>query len=424
MAQPPRIECPGEDRKIDYTESSRPAGAVSGDRCGSLSAERPLGEPQVSEAETVRRLLSHFDNFPFAVVQFDPQFRVSFWSKGTEEIFGWQANEILGCSIPDMEWVYEEDQELVRLESEALLSGTRRSSLCRNRNYRKDGSVVFSEWRNSAIYDAEGQLISILSMVVDLTAQMRAERLLKESEQRYRSLFEHMLNGYAYCRVIFEQEKPVDFVYLAVNQAFEELTGLRDVVGKRASEVIPGIRDSDPQLIETYGRVALTGNPETFETFVEALSMWFSVSVYSPETEYFVAVFDVITRRKEAEEALRKSERRLKLAQTSAGAGVWDWDMTSERLEWSPELFELFGLDPERTVATFEVWDQVLHPDDKEFVYRKLEKAIEQGVLLDIEYRVVHPNGEMRWIKALGSTVKDDKGIPFRMAGICLDITA
>jgi PAS domain S-box-containing protein len=132
----------------------------------------------------------------------------------------------------------------------------------------------------------------------------RAEESLRHSEARYRSLFENMIEGFAYCRMIFEDNRPQDFIYLDVNDAFGKLTGLENVVGKKVTEVIPGIRESDPGLFEIYGRVALTGKPESFETFVKALKMWFSISVYSPGKEYFVAVFDVITERKQAEEEL------------------------------------------------------------------------------------------------------------------------
>ncbi len=132
---------------------------------------------------------------------------------------------------------------------------------------------------------------------------------IKESELRYRSLFEHMINGFAYCQMIFENDIPVDFTYLEVNEAFEKLTGLKNVTGKRVSEVVPGIRESDRELFEIYGRVALTGKPECFETYVVALQMWFSIAVYSPARGYFVAVFDVITERKKAETELLRLNR-------------------------------------------------------------------------------------------------------------------
>jgi len=89
---------------------------------------------------------------------------------------------------------------------------------------------------------------------------------------------------------------------------------LKGVIGKRVSEIIPGIRESDAKLFEVFGRVARTGRPEKFETFLAALRMWFSVSVYSPERGYFVAVFDVITERKNKEEELEKAYGELKAA--------------------------------------------------------------------------------------------------------------
>ncbi len=146
----------------------------------------------------------------------------------------------------------------------------------------------------------------------EITERKQVESVLRESEEHFRSLFENMLNGFAYCKVHFKENQPQDFTYLDVNHAFETLTGLKQVVGKRVSEVIPGIRESDPSLFETYGRVALTGIPERLETFVAALGMWFSVAVYSPKKEYFVAVFDVITERKRAEVELRRTNRALR----------------------------------------------------------------------------------------------------------------
>jgi diguanylate cyclase (GGDEF)-like protein/PAS domain S-box-containing protein len=128
---------------------------------------------------------------------------------------------------------------------------------------------------------------------------------LRSSEKRYRSLFINMLDGFAYCKMIFEQDEPKDFVYLDVNDAFESLTGLKDVVGRKVSEVIPGIRESHPELLEIYGRVAMTGKPERFEVSSGSSGGWLSVAAYSTEKGYFVTVFDEITERRKAEEKIR-----------------------------------------------------------------------------------------------------------------------
>jgi PAS domain S-box-containing protein len=154
----------------------------------------------------------------------------------------------------------------------------------------------------------------IRAIVINIDDKKRAEEDLKLSEEKYRSLFENMINGYAYCRMIFDQkEEPVDFVYLEINDAFEKLTGLKrdTVVGRRVSEAIPGTRESNPEIFGIYGRVAKSGKTESFEVFFKPLSIWFNISVYGPKKEHFVAIFENITKRKELEQELNSYNQRL-----------------------------------------------------------------------------------------------------------------
>ncbi len=167
----------------------------------------------------------------------------------------------------------------------------------------------FSDEEVRLLADLADDLAYGISSIRSRTAHAKAEDALRESEEHYRTLFENMLNGYAYCRMLYENGVPRDFIYLDVNPAFEKLTGLKDVVGRKVSEVIPGIRETDPELFEIYGRVALTGMPERIETYLEALDIWFSISVYSPRKEHFVVVFEVITGRKKAEDKLIHANR-------------------------------------------------------------------------------------------------------------------
>jgi PAS domain S-box-containing protein len=168
-----------------------------------------------------------------------------------------------------------------------------------------DRTDYFTKEEIQLFNDVTSNIAFAIEAIDNERERRQAEKELKESEMRFRSLFENMVEGFAYCRMFYEDGIPYDFIYLDVNQSFEALTGLKNVVGKKVSEVIPHIKENDPKLFEAYNRVALSGKPERFEIFVQSLSLWFHVSVYSPAKEYFVAVFDVINERKLAEEALK-----------------------------------------------------------------------------------------------------------------------
>jgi len=131
------------------------------------------------------------------------------------------------------------------------------------------------------------------------------EERLAESEGKYRNLFESMFEGFAYCRMIYDNEgRPADWDYLEVNPAFYRLTGLKDVVGRPVSAAIPGTRRETPELLEIYGRVASTGRPETFDIYFTPLQTWLHIAVSSPEKGYFIAIFEDITEKKRSEARL------------------------------------------------------------------------------------------------------------------------
>jgi len=184
----------------------------------------------------------------------------------------------------------------------------------------------------------------------------QAQDALRESEERRRSLFENMLDGYAYCKMLFDHGRPQDFVYVDVNPAFERLTGLKDVVGQKVSHVIPGIQDSNPELFEIYGRVATTGKPEKFETYVPSLGIWFSVSVFSPVKEYFAAVFENITERKKSENVLHVRMRLMEFAATHPLNQVLQKTLDEiGEITGSPISFYHF-VEPDQQTLSLQAW--------------------------------------------------------------------
>ena len=156
--------------------------------------------------------------------------------------------------------------------------------------------------------------MSILMSVIsesDLNELKKLELALKDSEKQYHNLFENMIDGYAYCKLLFDKKgRPIDWIYLEVNKAFEQLTGLKNIKGKKVSEAIPEIKKLEPELFETYGRVTLTGIPESFRLYFKPLKIWLHISVYRPETGHFITLFENITKHKEAEIELIESKNR------------------------------------------------------------------------------------------------------------------
>jgi PAS domain S-box-containing protein len=130
-----------------------------------------------------------------------------------------------------------------------------------------------------------------------------------------------------------------------------------------------------------------------------------------------------ITDRKAMVDKIRESEERLRLASRAARAGTWDWNILTGKLTWSKELYDLFGLDPSVSPATFELWNNVLHPDDRAAANAHIAESLELHSVLDSEYRIIRPNGEVVWINSRGQGIYNFRGDPLRMAGICIDVT-
>ena len=139
--------------------------------------EQKLVEDELRRTNTI--LSAHFDNTPLAVIEWDTELRIVRWSGQAEAIFGWNASETLGRTLTGWRLVYEEDERSVDGMIRALMDGTERHATLRHRNYRKDGSVIWVEWHNSALRDEEGRVISILSLAQDVSSRIQAEERLQ-----------------------------------------------------------------------------------------------------------------------------------------------------------------------------------------------------------------------------------------------------
>lgn len=196
------------------------------------------------------------------------------------KLLGFSHNEMIGKTVGEL----SPFKDVV--SNQAMLEQLQKDGYVRYENLpleTRDGRKIAVEFVSN-VYQAGDKKV-IQCNIRDITERKRVEELLRTSEERYHSLFENMLDGLAYCRMIFEDRRPKDFIYLEVNNAFEKLTGLKNVVGKSVTEIIPGIKESNLEMFEIYGRVAQTGQPERFEIYIEQLKAWLAISVYSTKKD-------------------------------------------------------------------------------------------------------------------------------------------
>jgi len=206
------------------------------------------------------------------------------------------------------EYIYPEDQtRMLATIAEAIR--TRGVFEMEHRVRRLDGGVGWTHSRAVPLLDAQGSIREWIGNAVDITERRHKEQALAESQTRYSGLLDSINDGYCAIELIFDaNDTAVDFTYVEVNPAFEKLTGMHDVLGRRVRELLP---DVEQDWLDTYGKVALTGEAVRRVDEVKPLNRWFEVCCYrlgGPESRKIAVLFNNITEQKKAEHALRESE--------------------------------------------------------------------------------------------------------------------
>ncbi|HEY9880058.1 MAG TPA: PAS domain S-box protein [Leptolyngbyaceae cyanobacterium] len=270
------------------------------------------------------------------------------------------------------------------------------------------------------------RILGIHTVCEEITDRKQAEEALRLSEERYRTLFETMEDGFCVIEMLFDDNKtPIDYRFLEINPAFEKQSGLSQAVGKTVRQLIPTLEEF---WFETYGKVALTGEPVCFENGADALNRWFEVHAFSigqPEDHKVAVLFKDISERKQSETALRESEDRLQMAIASAQLGTWDWNFTAGKLNWDAGCKAMFGLPPEAESSP-EVFFQGIHPEDRDRIRAIVQAMLnpDSGGYYDAEYRTIGLQDQVeRWVRAKGQAYYDANGRPLRFIGTVLDIT-
>jgi len=190
--------------------------------------------------------------------------------------------------------------------------------------------------------------------VIESTEARVMKDALKRSEEKFRSLFSNMSEGFAYHRIVLDRQgTPCDFIFLEVNEAFERFTGLegKSILGKRATEVLPGIEKDSADWIGKYGHVALTGEPAQFESYSSALERWYSVSAFRPHPGYFAVTFSDITERKRSESELLRAKKEWEKTFDSVPDLIAILDGSHRVVRVNRAMAERLNMKPEQCVG-------------------------------------------------------------------------
>jgi len=369
------------------------------------------------------RFRNVYDTAPLAFVLWDKKGRITDWNKKAEAIFGWSKAEVMGQNFFDF-MIPEKDRPLVSGIVASLMEGAL-SNQAVNDNLTKDGRVITCEWNNSLLHDDDGIIIGALSLGLDITARAHSEEALRESEEKYRRIFENSVVG-------FFQSSPAGR-FIRVNAAFAQMlrydspddlvAGITDIATQYYLN--PADRQRYMEIIKREGKIE---NYEFQAKCKDGTRLWVSNSTratydsFGKILHYEGIVID-ITQRKIAEQELRDLNETMALAQKMAGIGYWGYNIKTNRRVWSRQMFTVYGFEPQPDPPGMEALEKIWHPDDWDAYLNGFRGAL-AGTPYNIEVRVFFPDGQTHYIDTTGHPRYDEAGNIIGLYGTSRDITA
>jgi PAS domain S-box-containing protein len=279
---------------------------------------------------------------------------------------------------------------------------------------------IFFAVQISRMLDISRKFSGMIVLLSDITKRKKTERereeateALRESEKRYRQLFESMISGFALHELIRDQDgRPCDYRFLDINPAFERLTGLKveDLIGNTVRDVLPATEDF---WIETYGRVATTGESLHFEHHSKALDRHFEVTAYRTETDRFATIFHDITDRKRTEEALTSEKELLRVTLASIGDGVITTDVHGNINSINRVAEELTGW-PQDQASGRNLADvfHIVDEQTREICENPVDKVLKSGGIVGLSNHtaLIRRDGMEMIIDDSGSPIRDREG--------------
>jgi PAS domain S-box-containing protein len=262
---------------------------------------------------------------------------------------------------------------------------------------RSDGETF--DWLMNAVplFDEQGAVCGCVSAFVDISDRKQVEAALRDSEERYRTLFESLDEGFCAIEMLFDDnQKPIDYRFLEVNPAFEKQTGLLQAVGKTARELVPELEN---YWFDIYGKVALTGEPVRFEQGSDAMNRWFEISAFhtaEPPSHKVAVLFKDISDRKQAENLLRQQSEQLRLFVKHSPAGVAMFDRQMRYMLVSDRWLTSYGLGAQNIVGRshYDIFPEL--PDRWKQVH---QRCLAGAVEMSPEEAFPRADGSIDWVR-------------------------
>ncbi len=354
------------------------------------------------------------------------------WNDALEQAYGYPLADVDSSGDWWIERIHAEDRARIHSSIRAVIDGSGTTWTGEYRFRRQDGTYAEVIDRGQVIRNAEGEAVRMIGAMLDLTRMRAVEIALRQSEERFKTILESIEAAFAIVQVKFDaNDQPVDYLFVEANPAFERQAGV-DLRGKWVTEFAP---DLEQFWFETYGHVAKTGEPASFENYAEAFERWFdvrAVRVGDPAERQIAILFSDVTQRRRAEERLRVSEslarenvQRVQLA-LAAGAiiGTWNWHLPTDRFTVDEGFAVAFGLDPAlgREGLSLEQIIATVHTEDREGLKAAIAEAISRGGAYAHQYRVRRADGRYYWIEANGRVDLAEDRTPHNFPGVLIDV--
>jgi len=374
--------------------------------------------------DTTERIKTILDTVIDGIVTFNARTQViESVNTATEKMFGYTAGELIGQNIsllvPDL------NGESGALDYYQTSLEERSNGIFREAEGRqKNGQYLPMEIAaNEMRLGGQRYLTCVLR---NITARKHAEALMLESEYRYRNLFESIDEGFCVVEMIYENDKPIDQLFLELNPSFEKHTGFYHAKGKYLSDFIP---DIVPDLFAVYDRVLKNGDPVRFEYQIPSLNTWFDIYCCrfgKPEMNRVAIVFSNITQRKNAEEALRESERHLRAVIDALPVAIYATDAEGSLTHFNQSAVEFSGCTPELGNDKWCRDLMLFHPDGAVMTYEEcpMTVALREGrQLMGIEAMSERPDKSRINFVAHPTPIRDTTGKIVGSINMLVDIT-